>query len=104
MPKELKPLDVTHTADILRLAEDVANTGVPRVLRRGADELAVVRPVSSAARKRSQLGSSRRTSPNAWIEGLIGMATSAGPVDVSGNVHAYVAEVSHTEGHDPTPR
>ena len=104
MAKDFKPLDVTDTADILRLAEEVAATGVPRVLRRGADELAIIRPVSSAVRKRSRSRSSRSAAPNAWIEGLIGMAESAGPVDVSANVHAHVAEATRTEGHGDTSR
>jgi len=45
MAKELKPIDVTHTPDVLRLAEEVARSGIPHVLRKGNKDIAEIRPV-----------------------------------------------------------
>jgi hypothetical protein len=96
MAEELQPLDVSDSPDLARLAEEVARTRVPRLLRRDGQELAIVQPVAPARSRRSR---SRRTaSPNAWIEGLIGIGESADPVDVSSNIHAHVAEAIHAEG------
>jgi hypothetical protein len=52
MAKEMTPIDVTHTPEMLRLAEDVATTKVSRVLRRAGEDLAVVMPVSRASERR----------------------------------------------------
>jgi hypothetical protein len=100
MTRELQPLDVTNTPDVLRLAEEVASTGVPRVLRHNGHDLAVVRPATPTNRRRSR----QSTAPNAWLEGLIGIATSDGPTDVSANVHAYIAEATHTKDHESNRR
>lgn len=45
MAREIVTVDVTHTPDLLRLAEEVATTRVPRVLRRDSEDIAVVVPV-----------------------------------------------------------
>jgi hypothetical protein len=103
MAKEMTPLDVTDTPDLLRLAEEVARTGVARVLRRDSEELAVIRPVSTS-RGRSRTRPTREAPPNAWLEGLVGAAESAGPADISANIHAYVAEATQAEGHQPHQR
>ena len=102
MTEEVKSLDISHARDILGLAEEVASTGVPRVLTRDGEELAVIRPVPSAGRGQSRSRPARVASPNAWLEGLIGMAESAGPGDVSANIHVYVAQTTHAEGRDRT--
>jgi hypothetical protein len=39
------PIDITNSPDLLRLAEEVQATNTARVLRRGDEPLAVVRPV-----------------------------------------------------------
>jgi hypothetical protein len=98
MAEELQPLDVSDSPDITRLAEDVARTRVPRLLRRDGEELAIVQPVAPAGRKRSR--SRRSASPNAWLEGLIGIGESPGPVDVSSNIHAHIAGASHAAGRE----
>jgi hypothetical protein len=52
MAKEMTPIDITHTPELLRLAEEVATTKVFRVLRRDGEDLAVVVPVSRAPERR----------------------------------------------------
>jgi hypothetical protein len=52
MAKELRPLDVTNVPDLLRLAEEIRETGESRVLRRHDEDLAIVGPVSAKAKAR----------------------------------------------------
>jgi hypothetical protein len=98
MAGDLTPLDVTDTPEILRLAEEVARPGVSRVLRHDGKDLAVIGPAPSNGHRQSPAASTPLTSPNAWLEDLIGMGQSDGPTDVSANIHTYVAEATHAEG------
>lgn len=97
MARELEPLDVTDTPEVRTLAEEVARTGVPRILKRDGADLAVVSPVPSGRGKRSLSQPSQSGSPNRWLEDLIGIGESSEPADVSGHVHAYVARALHAE-------
>lgn len=54
MAKELTPVDVTNTPDLLRLAEEVRRSGRARVLRRADEDLAVLSPVAPPAKRRSK--------------------------------------------------
>jgi len=45
MSKELLSIDITKTPELLRLAEEVHSTGMPRVLRRDDEDLAVIVPI-----------------------------------------------------------
>ena len=51
MVKEMTPIDVTNTPELLQLAEEVRRNGQARVLRRDREDLAVVIPVSAAKRR-----------------------------------------------------
>ena len=101
MAKELKPIDITNSPELLRLAEEIQRSQQPRVLVRDAEEMAEVRPVP-AKRKRSPQGKSRRTrdsaNPNDWLLRLIdlGAATSPadGPTDVSANKQKYLTDAT----------
>jgi hypothetical protein len=53
MAKELTPIDVTDTPDLLRLAEEVRRSGRSRVLRRADEDLAVLSPVATPAKRGS---------------------------------------------------
>ena len=55
MAEELQPIDVSDCPDLLRLAQDVAQTGVGRVLRTADGELARLMPVRKP-NKRSPRG------------------------------------------------
>jgi hypothetical protein len=52
MAKELTPVDITNTPDLLRLAEEVRRSGKPRLLRRDDEDLAVLSP--APAKRRTQ--------------------------------------------------
>jgi hypothetical protein len=49
--RELQPLDITNSPDLLRLAEEVQASKRPRVLQRGHEAIAVLMPVARAARR-----------------------------------------------------
>ena len=52
MAREIKPIDITNTPEVLRLAEEVARSGIPHVLKRDNKDLAVITPVSSTPTSR----------------------------------------------------
>ncbi len=52
MARELTPIDISNTPDLLRLAEEVAESGKPRVLRRADEDVAVLMPVKKSASRR----------------------------------------------------
>lgn len=54
MAKELTPVDISNTPDLLQLAEEVRRSGQPRVLRRAGEDLAVLSPVATRAKRRSK--------------------------------------------------
>lgn len=103
MARELKPIDITHTPEVLRLAEEVARSGVPRVLRRDDEDLVEVRPVSptrqrATGQKRSP---SKRGVDNSWLESIIGIASKEefpdAPTDISSNVDKYLYGTPSTD-------
>jgi len=47
MAKELRPMDISHTPELLRIAEEVRDTGEPRVLRHDNEDLAILRPIAA---------------------------------------------------------
>jgi len=53
MSRELQ-IDITNSPDLLRLAEEVQATHTARVLRRGNEPLAVVRPVGKRRARASR--------------------------------------------------
>ncbi len=89
MAKELMRTDVSDTPEVLRLAEEVQLTQVPRVLVRDAEELAVVMPVSPARRRSSRKG--RPLTKDDPLFRSIGSASSGIPGGVSGKKHEYLA-------------
>src|SRR4051812_38992429 len=54
MAKELTPIDVTSTPDLLRIAEEVRRSGQPRLLRRDSEDLAVLMPAAKPKRRSSR--------------------------------------------------
>ena len=52
MAKELTPVDISNTPDLLRLAEEVRRSGQPRLLRRDSEDLAVLSPVATPTTRR----------------------------------------------------
>ena len=93
MAKELKSVDITHTPDVLRLAEEVARSGLSCVLRRGGADIAVISPAPSTPR-RSKRGKPTSAEDPLWS--IVGIADADAPddlpTDVSSNVDAYLAD------------
>jgi hypothetical protein len=54
MARELAAVDVTNDPELLRLAEEVRQSGKPRLLRRGGEDLAVLSPVGRVTRRTSR--------------------------------------------------
>jgi hypothetical protein len=92
--KELKPVNVSSTPDVLRLAQEVARSGVPVMLKTDSEDLAVLTPVSPASK-----GSKRRSKPLSKEDSLwkiIGIADADAPddlpTDISSNTDKYLAD------------
>jgi len=73
MAKEIRSIDITNTPDVLRLAEEVARSGVPHVLRTEREELAVVMPVAQGKKRASR---SRPVTREDSLFQLVGIGTS----------------------------
>ncbi len=52
MARALHPIDISNTPDLVRLVEEVAESGKPRVLRRADEDVAVLLPVKKASPRR----------------------------------------------------
>ncbi len=59
MAKELRSIDITNTPDVLRLANEVARTGLPHVLKRDNEEVALITPLSTASKSRKKRAKSK---------------------------------------------
>ena len=57
MAKDIERIDISHTPELLRLAEEVQRSKQPRILRRDREDVAVVFPVTAktAAGRREQV-------------------------------------------------
>jgi hypothetical protein len=51
MTRELAPIDISTMPDLARLAEEVARTGMPRVLRQDDTDIAVLSPAPARRRR-----------------------------------------------------
>jgi hypothetical protein len=80
---ELKPIDITHIPDLPRLAEEVARSGIPRVLRSHDRDVAVISPAPS---KPSRAGRGKRTSRKDALWDIVGIADAADFPDVPDDV------------------
>src|SRR4051794_11303692 len=91
MARKLQSRDITDTPDVLRLAEEVARSGIPRVLRKGERDVAELRPVSPTRSRRR----GRPTSAHDPLWKIVGIADAAAPddlpTDISANVDTYLA-------------
>jgi hypothetical protein len=58
MVKQLRHIDVSKNPDLLRLAEEVAQTGDSVILEKDSTQLATVAPVGSAAKWRPKIPTS----------------------------------------------
>lgn len=86
--KELKPVNVTTTPEVLRLAREVARTGVPVMLQTDEEDLAVVTPASKSKRRS---GGARPMTQDDPFLALVGSGKSGIPGGVSGRKHEFLA-------------
>ena len=76
MASELSPIDITTIPELAHLAEEVARTRHPRVLRRGGEDIAVLMPTTAGKRPRPRRTRSQAgqdpflTAAGSW-EGLL---------------------------------
>jgi len=89
MAKELKPIDITHTPEVLRLAEEVARSGVPRVLRRDNQDVAVISPAAPTVKRHKR---SKPTSESDPLWQIIGIADAADFPDTKRNALEFIVE------------
>jgi hypothetical protein len=72
MDHEHPSVDISGMPELAQLADEVARTKRPCILRRGADQVAVLVPVSSPKRPRRRTGGSSDLS----LDALVGAAGS----------------------------
>lgn len=54
MERKLKRIDVSGVPALLNIAEEVRDTGEPRLLKRDGEDLAIVMPVKPVLRRRAR--------------------------------------------------
>lgn len=89
MAQELRSIDISESPELLKLAQEVAETGVGRILRTEQGELAVLTPVRKARRR------PRRDRPMTKDDGLyrlIGIGESEEGSDASERKHEILAQ------------
>ena len=91
--KEAKHIDVSDIPELLRIAEEVHETGESRILKRDNEELAVVGPTKPVGRRRVASGVLTKDDP---LSKLVGSLTSEEPTDAS-KKHEYLAQ-THPSG------
>jgi hypothetical protein len=87
---EAQYVDVAKIPELLRLAQEVQRTRQVRILTRDREELALLGPVKGL--KQPARPRARRTGPDDPYWGLVGLASSRGPTDVSADKYRYLAE------------
>src|SRR5215213_5528636 len=86
--KELKPVDITSTPEVLRLAQEVARSGVPLMLRTDQEDLAVLTP---AAKPKRRSGRAKPVTKDDPLFSLIGIGRSQTPGGMSARKHEALA-------------
>lgn len=94
MRGNLKPLDISHVPELLRIVEEVRATNEPRVLRRDGEDLAVLVPSSPVKGVRS-----RRVKTTADYEAFRSAAGSWKDVDTD----RLVAEIYESRRRSSRP-
>ena len=101
MARELRPIDISNSPELLRLVEEVQSSNEPRVLQRESEDVAILLPAQwvkkRSARGRSTSRGKALTRDDA-LWNIVGLGRS-GARDVSTNKHKYLAEayLDHTK-------
>jgi hypothetical protein len=99
MVREAEPIDIaeiTDSASLVKLAEEVRRTRIPRVLQRNKHDVAILGPIPQAPAPRSR---GRRNDALVHLLAIAdsGDARSTGPTDISNNKQKYLAEAYATD-------
>ncbi len=86
--KEVRHIDITHTPELLRLAEEVQKSNQLTVLTKNGKEVLEVRPAKSTRKRRAMGGPITKDDPM-W--NLVGTGHSR-VGDISANTDKYLAE------------
>ena len=78
MTRELTSIDISHVPDLLRIVEEVADSGKPRLLRRDNEDVAILMPIKSATLPRLR----PRKKTEADYEAFLSSAGTWSDVDV----------------------
>jgi hypothetical protein len=97
MANEVQSIDVSDAPEILRLAEEVQRSNQPRLLRRDAEELAVIMPLRKAPRRRRRTGVITHDDP---FVRMAGTGDSGIPGGISGRKYDYFRRAFGHEEHD----
>jgi len=73
MVREAQSLDISEMPEVARLADAIARTHTPCVLRRGDQEIAVISPARRRARRRSGMTQAQRDAVLASVGGWAGL-------------------------------
>ena len=102
MHEEAIPVDVSDSAELLRLAEEVHSSGTPRLLRRGDEPLAMLTPAAPEAAPKQRRR--RRPKPGErshWLYSIVGIVDTPGPGDISENKYKYLSQAHYEKTHPP---
>src|SRR5262245_13725826 len=89
LERELEPVDISDSPDLLQLAQEVAATGVGRVLRTEQGDLAKIVPVAKPRKRRTRGRPLTKDDP---LFRLIGIGSSGdGESDASERKHEILA-------------
>lgn len=95
MAQEIRRIDVEKFPELLSIANEVRADGQRRILRRGAEDIAVISPVGARA-KRVPRG--RPTSDDDPLWDMVGIGTAEQETDVSENKYKYLADAYGAKG------
>lgn len=54
MAKEMRSIDISGVPDLVSIAEEVRTTGMPRILRRNGEVMAMVIPIMSGRKRKAR--------------------------------------------------
>jgi len=88
MAEELQPLDISNSAEVRRLVEEVQAADTARALQVDRKTVAILVPASDQ-RAPARRGKATSAADPLWT--IVGIGRSGGPGDVAENVDAYLA-------------
>lgn len=85
-------IDITNAPELARVADAVSRTRQPHVLKRGDETIAVVNPAPIGKRRTRRLSRPKTFTMEDPLWEICGIIDGPGPMDMSSNKDAYLAE------------